>query len=258
VANRDELASHAVHKSATVPLRLMTWNCRVGGFRKKSVHVESLRPDILAVQEVEAFDQASIFNGVSQPTFRDRLADPAFPRRAIGVFSYSDTQIRPVDLAEPLFSFRRYEARHAGRELNVVAVWPWQTKSAKTAYRQAHEGIELHRGWIGQRDTVMLGDFNANANFKGHNWKDLLGLLESLNLVSAYHEYFKEEPGREHQPTHFHLGRQTSPFHLDYCFIPRAWLPYLSVVQVGTYADWGGISDHAPVIVDVTFPQEPQ
>ena len=84
-------------------MRSVTWNCRVGGFRRKAGPVAALRPDILAVHEVEPIDGVLLFAGESQPTCRDRLADPAFPRRAIGMFSYTDTELRAVDLAEPMY-----------------------------------------------------------------------------------------------------------------------------------------------------------
>ena len=230
-------------------LRLITWNCRVGGFRKKAKHIAPLRPDVLAVQEVEPIDGVLTFEGETQPTFRDRCADPVFPQRAIGVFSYTDTQLRPVDLPGPLFSFRRYEARRRDLSFNVIAVWPWQTKSSKTAYRQVHEGLFAHANWIRERPTVILGDFNSNASFKGPNWRDLVDLLRPLGLTSAYHRYSNDEPGRERQPTHFHRGREERAFHLDYCFIPEEWAQHLRSVEIGSFADWHEVSDHAPVMV---------
>jgi exonuclease III len=232
-------------------MRLVTWNCRIGGFRKKAKHVAPLRPDVLAVQEVEPIDDAAFFAGECQPTFRDRLGDPAFPRRAIGVFSYTDTKLQAVDVSEPMYSFRRYEAHHGGLSFNVVAVWPWQTRSSKTAYRQAHEGLSRYAAWIRERPTVILGDFNANASFKGNNWRELLDLLQPLGLASAYHRYFGEQPGKEEKPTHFHKGKQTSSFHLDYCFLPEVWVQHIKKVDVGAYTDWHTVSDHAPLVVDL-------
>jgi hypothetical protein len=38
---------------------------------------------------------------------------------------------------------------------------------------------------------------------------------------------------------------ESRPFHIDYCFVPQAW------VGSGTYADWAKGSDHRPVVVDV-------
>ncbi len=167
------------------------------------------------------------------------------------MFSYTDTNLRAVDLSAPLFSFRRYEASRGSLHFNVVAVWPWQTKSSKTAYRQAHEGLSRYQDWIRERPTVVLGDFTANASFKGRNWTDLYDLLQSLQLVSTYHRYFNEEPGKEKIPTHFHRGRQEAAFHLDYCFISKDWVKHVKKVDVGTYAEWHTISDHAPLVVDL-------
>lgn len=234
-----------------IPMKLVTWNCRIGGFRKKAAHVAKLRPDVLAVQEVEPIDSLLLFAGECQPTFRDRVGDPANPRRAIGMFSYTDLALVPVDVSDPMYAFRRYEASRNGLSFNIVAVWPSQTKSVKTSYRQAHEGLSRHASWISERPTVILGDFNANASFKGNNWKDLLGLLRSFGLVSAYHRYFNEELGKEQRPTHFWRGREASSFHLDYCFIPEEWSSQIREVSVGTYADWHKVSDHAPLIVDL-------
>jgi endonuclease/exonuclease/phosphatase family metal-dependent hydrolase len=45
-------------------------------------------------------------------------------------------------------------------------------------------------------------------------------------------------------------GAEDRPFHLDYCFVPRRW--QLDRVLVGNYADWASLSDHRPVVVDVT------
>ena len=234
-------------------MRLITWNCRIGRFRRKSKTLSALRPDILAVQEVEPISDATIFAGELQPTFRDRLAHPKFPRRAIGTFSYTDTRLRPVDLEGPLFSFRRYEATREGLHFNVIAVWPWNTGSVKTAYRQAHEGLDVHARWIGERPTVILGDFNANASFKGKNWSDLIARLKPLGFVSAYHQHFRQEHGQEKSPTYFHRCREDAAFHLDYCFIPQDWVPSLTSVQVGAYADWHTVSDHMPLVVDLAL-----
>lgn len=167
------------------------------------------------------------------------------------MFSYTDTKLKAVDGPEPMYSFRRYEASRGDLVFNVVAVWPWQTKSSKTAYRQAHEGLSLHGSWVDARATVILGDFNANASFKGNNWKELVDLLKPLGLVSAYHCYFTEAFGKETKPTHFHRGKPTSPFHLDYCFLPETWAHRINKVDVGTYADWHERSDHAPLVVDL-------
>jgi endonuclease/exonuclease/phosphatase family metal-dependent hydrolase len=232
-------------------MRLVTWNCRIGGFRRKAKQVAPLLPDVLAVQEVEPIDRELRFDGACQPTYRDRIGDPAYPKRAIGVFSYTDMKLKPVDLPDPMYCFRRYKARHGALTFQVVAVWTVATKARETSYKQAHVGLRCHADWIRHRPTVILGDFNDNASYRGGNWQQLLDLVQPLGLVSAYHQYFSEPFGAETQPTYFHQGKGTVAFHLDYCFVPDIWTQHIKKVEVGTFNDWHTISDHAPLIVDI-------
>jgi exonuclease III len=232
-------------------MRFVTWNCRVGAFRNKAKHIAPLRPDVLVAQEVEPIDSVLLFAGEQQPTYRDRCCDPESPRRAIGVFSYTDTTLRAVDQSETLYGFRRYEAQRGDLMFQVVGVWTAVTKSRATSYMQAHDGIRRHEDWIAQRPTVIVGDFNDNASYRTAHWQELLNLLEPLGLQSAYHTYFDEPYGAETRPTHFHRGQKTSAFHLDYCFLPKPWAERIKGVDVGTFEDWGTISDHGPLTVDV-------
>jgi endonuclease/exonuclease/phosphatase family metal-dependent hydrolase len=110
----------------------------------------------------------------------------------------------------------------------------------------------LHEDWIRERPTVLLGDLNDNASFRGTRWSDLMTLLEPLGLVSAYHVFFKEAAGSETRATHFYRGDETRPFHLDYCFLPSEWLPRLKAVRVGAFSpERKKVSDHVPLIVDL-------
>lgn len=226
----------------------------MGGFRYKAEHIASFRPDVLAVQEVEPIENLLLFGGECQPTFRDRLGDPAVSRRGIGVFSYTETEIRPVDADDPLYGFRRYEARRGNLEFNVVAVWTSATKRAATSYMQAHEGVSRHAEWMRHRPTVVLGDFNDNASWKKSNWAKLLELLAPLDLVSAYHEHSGEGFGEESQATYFHHGQDKTVAHLDYCFLPASWATHITDVRVQRGENWQTVSDHLPLIVDVEPP----
>ena len=231
-------------------MRLVTWNCRVGGFRKKAAHLAPFRPDILCVQEVEPVERAA-FDERWRPTYCDRTCAPGFPRRGLGVLSYTDTEFAALDASEPFTGFRRYEVRWNGLLFNVAGIWTWGTRLARTSYRQALDGLARHAHWIRQRPTVMLGDFNANSSFRGKNWSQLIELTDAFGMVSAYHYFFNEAPGKEKQPTHFHQGRRDRPFHLDYCFVPSDWASRITSVHVGSFSEWCASSDHVPLVVDL-------
>ena len=237
-------------------MKLITWNCRVGGFRWKAKHVAPHRPDVLVVQEVENLDKYAPIDRAVAPTYRNRLEDPEYPRRGIGVFSYSGVQLAPCDNDDPSYCFRRFTARRGGLEFQVAGVWTAPTVPRARSYRQAHEGIERHLEWITARPTVILGDFNDNASLgrgvsKGKSWRELRSLTDRAGLVSAYHHVRREDFGAEKEPTHFHHGKPGAVFHLGYCIVPTAWADKIKSVTVGSFDDWHAVSDHAPLIVEI-------
>lgn len=239
--------------SESTHMRLVTWNCRVGKFREKAEHIAGLRPDVLTVQEVSQADHKALhFAGDCQPTFRSQLPGPG---RHIGVFSYTGMELAAVDPDEPQELFRRFRAQHNGRPFQVVAVWTAPTRqSRKTWYRQVIDGVGEHAGWIKQVPTVIMGDFNDSARYETTNWPTLEALLQPLGLVSAYHAHTGETPGKETRHTYFNRGKiDASAAHLDYCLVPRDWVPKITAVTVGAHADWHNVSDHVPLIVDLDW-----
>jgi endonuclease/exonuclease/phosphatase family metal-dependent hydrolase len=235
-------------------LRIVSWNCRVGGFRYKSAKVAVLRADILAVQEVSHKDVALVFSGVEQPTYRNQILDPAYPRRSIGVYSYTDANVRAVDETAPFYSFRRFVVNKGLLEFNVAAVWTAATNDVATSYLQAHDGIDRYAKWIQERPTIILGDLNMDASYTRSALPRLVDSAKKLGLVSAYHDFFGEQFGSESRHTYFYRGRSSGAYHLDYCFVPRSWVQFIQMVTVGEHAEWENVSDHVPVIVDMAIP----
>ena len=82
----------------------------------------------------------------------------------------------------------------------------------------------------------------------------LIDLTSELGLVSAYHTFFGEQFGSETRNTYFHKGNAAAAFHLDYCFIPASWSPFIRQVTVGDHSAWAKVSDHVPLIVDLAIP----
>jgi len=234
-------------------MRIVTWNCGGGGFRKKAARMAALRPDVLVVQEVEKLDNQLFLDGDRQPTYLWRTPVGG-SIRGLAVLSYSGVEMRPAfDEAHPLDGFYPFEATWGELEFHVVGVWTFETRgSPRTSYRQAHEGFERFADWLLEKPSVILGDFNNNASYKGGSfWRSLLERIEPLGFVSAYHRFFSEAFGEESRPTRFHKGDESQPWHIDYCFIPPSWQDRIRQVEVGDFASWQGVSDHRPVVVDL-------
>jgi hypothetical protein len=228
----------------------MTWNCD-RKFREKASPVAAYRPDVLAVQELTRLDTLSELAGNLQPSFRDHDELTTQWQRGLGLFSFTGLEIEPVDGSDDSPSFRRYRARHGGLEFQIVGLWTWPVQERVNNYKQAIQGALRYRDWLVAAPTVVLGDFNDNASYRTTNWPELLDAFKPLGLVSAYHTWTGEMFGHETTWTHFHHKSATSPWHVDYCFIPEAWAPRLTSVHVGSYDEWGKLSDHMPLIVDV-------
>ena len=231
-------------------MRIVTWNC-CGDFHNKVKPVVDLEPapDIAVIQEAEKIDTT----GFPPDGFLWHCERPQpQAKKSIGILWR--TKSVTVTFIDRRPGVRRYEAQHGGVKFHIMAVWTSPTsKRNHQDYRQLHDA--LHRpdvvAWIRQRPTAILGDFNTNAKNESSGWHDLKTLLDSLGLVSAYHEFTEEEFGKESRPTHFHHKNENSTFHIDYCFLPVAWVSYITKVEVGTYNEWSKDSDHVPLIVDL-------
>jgi len=142
-------------------------------------------------------------------------------------------------------------------EFLLLAVWacPVGQAGELNYIGQVFEAVRRHRRWFSDTlPTLACGDFNSNAIFD-HGRKTIthtavVEMFEKRNLLSAYHTFYSEPHGRETRPTYYFWHRRSRPFHLDYIFLPRTWLPSVNQVTIGTYGQWRTLSDHVPVIVD--------
>jgi endonuclease/exonuclease/phosphatase family metal-dependent hydrolase len=138
----------------------------------------------------------------------------------------------------------------------VLAVWARAEPSYSAALRQ---GLACYGDLLSAGPTVILGDLNSSVAWDAQRGRtDHLAfettLREQFGLVSAYHAATGEAPGQESRPTHYWRWKESAPFHLDYCYLPAAWLPGLQTVTVGSYREWADVSDHRPLVVDVHPP----
>ena len=115
--------------------------------------------------------------------------------------------------------------------------------------------LERYREFILRSPTLVLGDFNANPQFDAahpkYRFQSITDKLRSLGLSSAYHEFTNEGFGLETRPTLYHRYQQDSPFHIDYAFLPDSWVGKIRAVEVGSFDEFRGSSDHRPMTVEL-------
>ena len=91
----------------------------------------------------------------------------------------------------------------------------------------------------------------GNGHRQAQLFRELLGFVGELGLVSAYHELSGEAFGDESRSTRFHQRKPNPTFHIDYCFVPREWASRVTRIEIGTMTDWLPLSDHMPLILDI-------
>jgi exodeoxyribonuclease III len=230
-------------------LRIVTWNCGMA-LARKAPGLLALHPDIAVVQECSEKSVDDLqSHGFSGMWFGTN------PNKGLAVFCGKDFTLQARD---GLFGKWVVPIRvHGSVDFNLLAVWacPVGTKRADNYIGEVHRCLVKHRGWFSNAPAVAAGDFNSNvqwdANRPGRNHTEVVRLLEGHGLISAYHTHHEEKQGAETRPTYYFYRHQDKPFHIDYVFVPKGWK--VRSVEVGSFREWGHLSDHVPLAVDVNI-----
>jgi len=226
-------------------MRIATWNCSRGRYERKVPSLDGFGVDVLTVQEI-----ARPVEDDASHVWREMNPHQGVAVSARGAFHVEPLAERPGvhPVTVPV---------HVRGSIEFVLLGVWAHKQRGVTYVDAvMSAIEAYKELILEHPCVVAGDFNASAiwNLKRKTRADFASLerqLNKLGLVSAYHHFFNERPGEETRPTHYFRWQEDQPFHIDYCFIPEAWLPRLRGVTVPDF-HWGAaLSDHRPIIVEI-------
>ena len=208
----------------------------------------ALKPDIAVIQE----RSKKSVDALSSHDFSG-LWFGANLNKGVAVFCSQEFAVQLV--GKPFGKWAVPVRVHGVVNFNLLAVWacPVGTKRADNYIGEVHRCLVKHRGWFSNAPVVAAGDFNSNsqwdANRPGRNHTEVVRLFESHGLISAYHAHHGEKQGAETQPTYYFYRHRDKPFHIDYVFVPTSWR--LGSVEVGSFGEWGQLSDHVPVVVDL-------
>lgn len=233
-------------------LRIVSWNCR-GAIARKAVHLAGLAPDLAVIPE--AGPRALREQTSGWPPGQAALAGP---RPELGVFAFGDTTLRvrpthPGDAHSPAVV-----AEVGGRlPFTVLAVCARPAGSGPHHRRYAASLLDaIERHAVGTTNPlVVAGDFNtAGVLGGGRAHREVVEALAGLGLTSAWHHLAGRDHGEEGCGTfHMYARASSTAIHLDYCFVPDAWLPYLRTAWIGPSDPWLSRSDHRPLVVDVAL-----
>jgi endonuclease/exonuclease/phosphatase family metal-dependent hydrolase len=136
--------------------------------------------------------------------------------------------------------------------LTVVGVW---AQGPDYVY-DVLLNLRAHAHLLRTGHGVVFGDFNSGSRLGRaatltRDHRHVLNVCNGLGLVSAYHAFHHVDAGNEAHATYFHQFKRSKPWHIDFCFIPRAWNSRLIHVAVVDGRTWATRSDHRPLLVDV-------
>ena len=225
-------------------MRLLTWNIARGSAAEKLALITPLAADIVVLQECARPDD----NGDQQLWYGTNV------RKGVSVHAFGEFHLKSCPIRSDAPAYFVPVEIVGPESFMVFAVWA--QKEPFPYVEGVSRAIESYADIIAGRPTVLLGDFNSNAIWDHahpveHNHSAIVAELDRLGAVSAYHSFFDEAHGREEQFTYFHWWKEAHPFHLDYVFIPKPWLPRLEQVEVGSFAAYDRASDHRPVLVRI-------
>jgi hypothetical protein len=228
-------------------VKLLTWNCNRGSVTAKLALLAHLEPTVAVITECSLAttpDSSAIWVG-----------EPG--RLGVAVSASSGYLVEPLPQREvPRYTF----PLQVSGPLRFLLLAVWSKADPEFRYVKAViRAVECYRDLIVAQPTILIGDFNSNTiwDYKrpAHlSHSGLVQQLSALGMVSAYHAFHGERHGAESRATLYLLKQRRRAYHVDYCFLPKVWLPFVRSVEVGSYEDWIRFSDHAPLSVGLDLP----
>jgi exonuclease III len=228
-------------------MNLVTWNCCRGRYEKKGALLEQFGADIIVLQECAK----PLAESESLLWFGDN------PRQGILIAASSPYTLHALPTEPDIPKFVIPIEVRGPESFTLFAVW----SKGRQKYRYVMgvvRAMEAYRELVEAGPAIVIGDLNSNAIFdkyhpKSLNHSALIRLLDSFGLVSGYHEFFGEAQGAESRPTCYLLWKKERPYHIDYCFLPKAWMARVQEISVGDYDSWKQFSDHRPLSLSLSI-----
>jgi exodeoxyribonuclease-3 len=241
-------------------MRLVAWNCAMA-FHRKFKALLGLAPDIAVVAECAApsllAERIDLGRLSGTPVWIGEN-----PHKGLAIFAFNDYSVRLAAFYRPGLRFLAPVVVDGPRAFHLLAVWAQNMSGGIRRKRQPGPlrlGLSYYRDFLASAPAIVAGDFNNNVIWDRPGWRinhaAAVARLADCGLASAYHEIRGEAHGRELTPTHYWRDRRKDgpTYHIDYIFLPKAWLDGSCRVEIGGFADWcgSGLSDHMPLVLDL-------
>src|SRR5665647_441152 len=224
-------------------MRIVSWNCN-GALRKKLAHLRSFDADVHVIQECEDPEQSTC------PDYKAWASNYLWvggnKNKGLGIFAKPEIVLALLDLdAGTLESFIPCTLNG---HFVLWAVWTRQANSPTFRYiGQLWKYLQEHKATLSGKDAFVIGDFNSNVCWdawdRWWNHSDVVRELEELEIHSLYHAIKSEAQGSESNPTFYMHRKRERPYHIDYAFLSKKYLPS-ALLEVGNPSIWLEHSAH--------------
>ncbi|MCW8884896.1 MAG: endonuclease/exonuclease/phosphatase family protein [Motiliproteus sp.] len=238
-------------------MKLLTWNCQMA-LHKKLEPLLRLQPDLAVIPEMAS--PAKLGTAFQRDCGFNLEWTGHTETKGLGVLINPDWDYRIADSYRSEFELFLPIEIHAPVRFNVLAVWAFNHR-AKAIAADSNRTVDVlkhYAAWIASAPTLVMGDFNNSVVWdrpgKPTNFDAIQALLGELGLCSLYHSHFNQAFGDETAPTLCMRKDKTAPYHVDYLFMPDAWLPDCVTFQMGAPNHWLQYSDHVPMAVELLIP----
>jgi exodeoxyribonuclease-3 len=231
-------------------MRILVWNANMAVHKKWEL-ITRLKPDLAILPECAAPDVIAAKS--SHFTFTDALWQERSRHKGLGVFSFGGLRLTRASDFDPRFVvFLPIEVTGSVR-FHLLAVWALNFRPQSGGAMP--DALRFYERFLRSAEAVVAGDFNNNVFWdrpgKRTNFSGVAATLADFGLSSAYHIVTGEAFGRERRPTLWFLKRPRQGYHIDYCFLPHAWLGRSASIWVGQAKQWLAHSDHAPLVISI-------
>ena len=227
-------------------MKIVTWNCNLK-FAEKFEHIEYMNADICIIQECEKLKEDYFPNAKFFWTGR-------IENKGLGVLiKNGSASLDPIHNPN-LINFLPIRSDN----IKILGVWAYNHRARKFGNDVSGKtiaAIEYYKKWLANKDLpcVFGGDFNNSVIWdkpnKENNFQNINSKLESLGFTSAYHSITNDEFGSEENATFFHTKQESKKYHIDYLFLKSL---RCKSINLGQYQDWIKLSDHSPLVVELS------
>lgn len=231
-------------------MKIITWNCN-GALRNKFEELNFLEADIYVIQECENPIETNHREYLEWSKNHLWIGDNK--NKGIGVFARSGIQLKKINWPDHYedHKVKHFLACSVNNEFDLLAVWTHNNNSPTFGYiGQLWKYLQVNKSNLNK--CLIIGDLNSNEIWdKWDRWwnhSDVINELNNIGIESLYHRYFKEEQGKESQPTYFQNRNRDKAYHIDYIFGSKEFSTNLNKIEIGNIDKWLLKSDHLPMI----------